>query len=133
MKKVVIPAIALVAASVAAPALAQSRGHDRGYDRGHDRPGYEQNYRGWQSISQRKYQLDRRIDQGLRNRQLSWREASSLKAQLDDLVRLERQYMRNGLNRWERQDLDARYDRLERRIRFERRDDNNRPGRGHRR
>ena len=130
MKKLVIPAIALVAASVAAPALAQSRGHDRGHDRG---PSYEQNYRGWQSIAQRKYQLDRRIDQGLRNRQLSWREANALKSQLNQLVRLERQYMQRGLTRWERQDLDARYDRLERQIRFDRRDNNNRPGRGGRR
>lgn len=130
MKKVLIPVITLVAASVAVPAMAQSRGHDRGHDNG---PRYEQNYGGWQSISQRKYQLDRRIDNGLRNRQLSWREARSLKSELDQLVALERRYMRNGLNRWERQDLDRRYDRLERQIRFERRDDNNRPGRGHRR
>lgn len=129
MKKVMIPVIALVAASVAVPALAQSRGYDRDHDRG---PRYEQNYGGWQSITQRKFELDRRIDRGLRNRQLSWREANSLKAQLNDLVRLERQYMRNGLSRWERQDLDRRYDRLERMIRFERRDDNNRPGRGNR-
>jgi len=34
--------------------------------------------------------------------------------------------MRGGLTRWERQDLDRRYDRLAVKIRFERRDHNNR-------
>ena len=71
MKKFLIPAIALAAASVAVPAMAQNYPQHRD-----DRGGrYEQN-RGavWQNISQRKYQLDRRIDQGERNGQLSRRE-----------------------------------------------------------
>lgn len=120
MKKFIIPAIALAAASVAVPAAAQS--YDR-HDRG-DR--YEQSYRNWQSISQRKYNLDRRIDQGVRNRSLSYREATRLKAQLNELVRLERNYMRNGLSMRERQDLDSRYDRLSRQVRSERNDWDNR-------
>ena len=132
MKKALIPLLAIAAASVAVPAMAQN--HDR-YDRyerqdrddRHDRGDrYEQNRGGWQSISNRKFQLDRRIDVGLRNGSLSRREANRLKIELNSLVRLERNYMRGGLTRWERSDLDRRYDRLALQIRAERRDRDNR-------
>ncbi|MNX43304.1 hypothetical protein D3C86_737460 [compost metagenome] len=122
MKKLLIPALAVAVASAALPAAAQS--YDRhGPSRGH---GYEQNYNGWNAIAQRKYNLDRRIDQGVRTRQLSSREASRLKDELNSLVRLERQYQRGGLTRWERQDLDRRYDRLSAKVRYERNDHNGR-------
>ena len=122
MKKLLIPALAVAVASAALPAAAQS--YDRhGPSRG---PSYEQNYNGWNAISQRKYNLDRRIDQGVRTRQLSSREASRLKDELNSLVRLERQYQRGGLTRWERQDLDRRYDRLSAKVRYERNDHNGR-------
>jgi len=122
MKKLLIPALAVAVASAALPAAAQS--YDRhGPSRGH---GYEQNYGGWNAIAQRKHNLDRRIDQGVRNRQLSYREASRLKDELNSLVRLERSYMRGGLTRWERQDLDRRYDSLSSKVRYERNDYNGR-------
>ena len=131
MKKLLIPALAVAVASAALPAAAQSyggrdydrHGPSRGYDRGH---GYEQNYNGWNAVAQRKHNLDRRIDRGVQNRQLSYREASRLRDELDSLVRLERQYMRGGLTRWERQDLDRRYDRLSDKVRYERNDHNGR-------
>lgn len=121
MKKALIPVLAIAAASVAVPAAAQHYGPARG-------PAYVQNHGGWQSISQRKYQLDRRIDVGLRNRSLSRREATRLQAELNSLVRLERSYLRGGLTRWERNDLDRRYDRLAVQVRMERRDRDNRRG-----
>ena len=122
MKKLLIPALAVAVASAALPAAAQS--YDRhGPSRG---PSYEQTYNGWNAIAQRKYNLDRRIDQGVRNRSLSRREATRLKAELNSLVRLERQYQRGGLTRWERQDLDRRYDRLSAKVRYERNDHNGR-------
>ncbi|MGO4410883.1 MULTISPECIES: hypothetical protein [unclassified Brevundimonas] len=122
MKKLMIPLLAVAAASVAIPAAAQS--YDRhGPSRG---PAYEQNHGGWQSITQRKYELDRRIDQGVRSRQLSNREASRLKRELNSLVQLERQYQRGGLTRAERNELDRRYDRLAAQIRYERNDHNGR-------
>ncbi|MBW8302657.1 MAG: hypothetical protein K0M78_01655, partial [Brevundimonas sp.] len=112
MKKALIPLLVIAAASVAVPAAAQNYDRDDRYDR-HDR--YERNDRDrydrgdryenhgrWQSIAQRKYQLDRRIDVGLRNGSLSRREASRLSTALNSLVRLERNYMRGGLTRWER-------------------------------
>lgn len=120
MKKFLIPAIALAAASVAVPAMAQNYGPQHRDDRGGGR--YEQNHRGWQPIAQRKYQLDRRIDVGLRNGQLSRREATRLKTELNALVRLEYSYQRGGLSARERAELDRRYDRLSRQVREERRD-----------
>ena len=120
MKKALIPVLAIAAASVAVPAAAQN--YDR-YDR-HDR--YEQNRGGWQSISNRKHQLDRRIERGMRNGALSRREGRRLENALHQLVRLERNYMRGGLTRWERNDLDRRYDRLAVQVRIERRDRDNR-------
>lgn len=119
-KKALIPALVLVAASVAVPAAAQSYGYDRG-GRGNDRYEQRGDY-GWQSINQRQNQLDRRIDQGVRNGALTRREAGRLRAEFGQLVRLEGQYRRGGLNRWERNDLDQRFDRLSARIRYERRD-----------
>lgn len=122
MKKFLIPAIALAAASVAVPAMAQNYGPQ------HRAPAYAQNQSGWQNISQRKYQIDRRIDQGERNGQLSRREATRLRAELNALVRLERSYMRGGLSYRERAELDHRYDRLSVQIRMERRDRDDRRG-----
>jgi hypothetical protein len=120
MKKFLIPALALAAASVAVPAMAQSYGPRHYEDRG---GRYEQDRGGsWQNISQRKYQLDRRIDRGERNGSLSRREASRLRFDLDALVYLERSYMRGGLSHRERAELDRRYDRLSFQVREERRD-----------
>ncbi len=118
-KKALVSALVLAAASVAIPATAsaQSYGHDRDGGR-----NYQDNRGGWQSISQRKYQLDRRIDQGERNRSLSYREARNLRSQLNQLVYLEASYMRGGLSWRERQELDMRYDRLSAQIRVDRHD-----------
>lgn len=121
MKRFAIPALALAAAAVAVPAAAQSLTVSVS-----SAPAYTQDYRGWQPISQRKYNLDRRIDQGVRTRQLSYREAGRLKAELNSLVRLEYSYHRGGLSQWERRDLDRRYDRLSRQVRSERNDWDNR-------
>ena len=124
MKKALIPALALVAASVAVPAAAQSYGY--GPARGHAYVQIQHNNGGWQQIAQRKYNLDRRIDQGERNRSLSRREAIRLRSELNALVNLERNYLRGGLTVRERNDLDRRYDRLSVQVRAERRDRDNR-------
>jgi hypothetical protein len=142
MKKFVISALALTAASVALPAAAQSyhapnRGptyHAPAYQAPYRPvqnygPGYNNgpNYNGWETISRRQARLDQRIDNGVRNGQLSRREATRLRSEFGALVRLEGSYRRtNGLSQWERQDLDRRYDRLAYQIRLERRDDDNR-------
>lgn len=107
----------LLAIAVAASALAVAA------------PASAQNYRGgWQPINARQAQLDQRIDVGVRNGALTRREAVSLRAEFNDIARLEAQYRRsNGLSNWERADLDRRFDALSARIRYERndRDDRN--------
>ena len=125
MKKLLIPAIALAAASVAVPAMAQNYGPQHRGDRYEQDRGdrYERDNRGgWQSISQRKYQLERRIDNGLRNGSLSRREAGRLRAELNQLVRLEYSSQGGGLSARGRMELDRRYDQLARQVREERRD-----------
>jgi hypothetical protein len=84
------------------------------------------NAQGWQTINARQANLDRRIDMGIRNGQLSRREAVNLRAEFRQISRLESRYRANGLNRWERQDLDRRFDVLSRKIRWERQDRNGR-------
>ena len=128
MRKLIVPAIVLAAVSVAAPSFAQS----------YHRPGpppppphhgaQHAGYGAWQSINARQANLDRRIDQGVRNGQLSRREAVRLRGEFSSILRLEANYRRGGLTAWERQDLDRRFDRLSAQIRNERNDRDNRRG-----
>ncbi|MBO9707545.1 MAG: hypothetical protein J7521_04980 [Caulobacter sp.] len=80
----------------------------------------------WQSINQRQANLERRIDQGVRNGSLTRHEAMRLRGEFRDLNRLEASYRRSGggLSMRERADLDARFDRLSRQIRYEKHDRN---------
>jgi len=116
--KTLIATLAAVTAltAVAAPAAAQSYGRDR-----HDR--YEQGRHGAAyNINARQERLDQRIDRGLRSGDLSRREAARLRAEFRAIARLEANYRINGLSFRERAELDRRFDRLEARIRLERRD-----------
>lgn len=123
IRKAFIPALALAAAAaVSIPTVASASAPQHRGDR------YERDHRAWQPIAQRKYNLDRRIDVGLRNGQLSRREAVRLRSELDQLVRLEYRFQRGGLDWRERQELDRRYDRLAAMVRYERRDRDNRRG-----
>jgi opacity protein-like surface antigen len=77
----------------------------------------------WQSINQRQANLDHRIDVGVRNGSLTRSEAMRLRGEFRSISRLEVSYRRsNGLSMRERNDLDARFDRLSRQIKMERRD-----------
>jgi hypothetical protein len=119
MKTLLVPALVVAAISAAAlPAAAQSYG-----PRAHAQAQVHAN---WQPINVRQANLDRRIDQGLRNGQLSRREAVRLRGDFNSLLRLEANYRRGGLTAWERTDLDRRFDRLSAQIRVERRDRDNR-------
>lgn len=130
IKKLLIPAIALAATSIALPAAAQSFSISVGTTRAPAyapayAPGYDR-YDRWTPMHQRVRVLDRHLDQGVRSRRISHRDAQALRRDAQQLVRLEAQYSRNGLTRWERQDLDRRFDALEARIRYELRDRNGR-------
>lgn len=95
------------------------------YER-HDRQDRD---RGWQSINQRQRMLDARIDAGVRNGAISRREAYRLRAEFQQIAVLEARYRRSdGLSRWERTDLDRRFDRLSYQVQVERRDRDDRRG-----
>lgn len=86
----------------------------------------------WQSINQRQANLEQRIDQGVRDGSLTRAEASRLRAEFNDLSRLEARYRYSGggLSLQERVDLDRRFDALSSQIRFERNDRQDRGDRG---
>lgn len=85
--------------------------------------GYRGDRNAWVSINERQAQLDRRIDRGVRDGSLSRREAYRLRSEFNQIARLEARYRVNGLNGWERADLDRRFDSLSAQIRAERHDD----------
>jgi hypothetical protein len=77
----------------------------------------------WQSVNQRQANLEHRIDQGIRNGQITRPEAARLRGEFRSISRLEASYRRsNGLSMRERADLDARFDRLSRQIMAEKHD-----------
>ena len=113
MKTIVIALAAVAALGSAAPAAAQY-GQPR-YDR-YDGGGRFLN------INERQARLERRIEQGMRSGQLTRAEAYRLRREFQRIARLENRYRRDGLSRWERADLDRRFDTLQAQIRYERRD-----------
>ncbi|MDO8411210.1 MAG: hypothetical protein Q7S93_14245 [Phenylobacterium sp.] len=85
----------------------------------------------WIPIAQRKANLERRIDMGQRNGAITRSEAVRLRAEFNNLQRLEHRYRQGGLTRWEMADLDRRMDELSARIYVERRDADRRYGQGY--
>ena len=151
MNKLMTALLAVTAlATAAAPALAQDhiRAPDRGGDSGYtgrdgDRSGYDRSddrvdgRYGQQYGADLRARYDRiasRIQQGQRNRTLSYREADRLTQQLRSLRMMDRQYRYSGgrLTRWEQADLEQRANRLEMQLRQERRDGDGRRGDGRR-
>jgi len=139
MKRVIASVLAVSAIAAASPTLAQIIVYERPAPMYYDDPydSYDaypysryDSYRGygqWQSINARQARLDQRIDAGVRNGQLTRSEAIRLRAEFRDIAYMEARYRRTGggLSAWERTDLDRRFDRLEARVRFERRDGDN--------
>jgi len=121
MKTILTSLAALAAVSaIAAPAAAQSWDrHDRGRV---EAPAHNPRYGHDYGINQRQERLETRIEQGMRRGGLTMSEARRLRAEFRQIAQLEARYRRGGLSRWERADLDHRFDRLEAQIRFERRD-----------
>ncbi|HEX7758560.1 MAG TPA: hypothetical protein VF459_03610 [Caulobacteraceae bacterium] len=131
MKKLLLAIAAVGALGAALPAMADPWDHDGGFGRGgygdyggrdgrYTRDGY--NYRGYGDIDQRTRDISIRIEQGRRDGSLDWRETRGLRDQLGDIRRLEYRYRWDGLNGWERADLNARLDRLSYQVHDERRD-----------
>lgn len=102
MRKFIISAVSVAAlAATSVPALAQSWGN---------------------SLEARKANIDRRIEMGQRTGTLNYAEATRLRGEFRQIMRLEANYRRNGLTGWEYNDLNNRLQRLSAAIRFERRD-----------
>jgi hypothetical protein len=108
MKRTLLPLLAATALGLAIPAVAGAQT--------------------WMSINQRQAQLDQRIDAGVRSGQLTPAEAARVRAEFQDILRLESAYRRDGLSYQERAELDRRFDMLESRVIAERRDDQRRYG-----
>jgi opacity protein-like surface antigen len=93
-----------------------------------ERGGYGRGNGDWTNINDRQRDLNFRINQGLRDRSLSRVEASRLRFEFNNIARLEARYRANGLNGFERADLQRRFDVLSNRVMAERRDRNDRYG-----
>lgn len=104
---------ALIAAA-AAPALAQPRGYGYGYGQGPDQ------------YSRQLDRLENRVERGSRQGDITRREAFQLRRDIRDVRVLLNRYARGGLDYRERSDLDRRVDYLQARVRYERRDDDQR-------
>jgi hypothetical protein len=88
------------------------------------------NAQNWTSINERQANLDQRIDNGVRNGDLTRAEADVLRADFNRLAHMEVDYRTSapGLTLAETQDLDRRFDALSQRIRVERADTERRGG-----
>ncbi len=116
MKKLLAAVAAVSMLAVAAPAFAEHRDNGR-YDRSdrydRDRNDWnDNNVRSIRAIDARQENLERRIYRGMRNGDLSPREASRLRAAFGQIAGLEQRYRRGGFTRWEIRDLNYRLDRL---------------------
>jgi len=137
MKKVLISIAALATVAAALPAAAQpygnAYGHQRhGYDqRGYDQPRHDQRH--WTPVGIRLERLFERVQRGIESGRITRREAEGLRYEFRDLAQRERVYSRNGLTWQERADLDARFERLQARVRYERRDGEDRGDYGYNR
>jgi hypothetical protein len=118
MKKVLLSIAAAATLAAAAPTMAAPfGGFDHGYTSDYRGGGY-----GVVNVDQRVREISFRIDRGIRDGSLDWREARMLKGELSGVQRLQYRYMRGGLNGWERADLNARLDRLSFQVRDQRHD-----------
>lgn len=119
-KKALLSMLAASAVAVATPVLAQDYGRHGGR-----RGGYDQGYNGgWNGggLNGDQARLAQRIDRAAYSGRMSRRQAQNLRYQLEEYQRVEWRYRRDGLSRWEREDLQRRLDRIERNLRDERRD-----------
>ena len=76
----------------------------------------------WQSIDARQSDLDRRIDAGVQEGQITRDEAAHLRDDFRQLLTLQDSFRANGLNAGERRELDQRFEALSDRVRAERHD-----------
>jgi len=122
-RKALLSLLAASAVAIATPTLAQSYGGGHGGGRLDGGYGHNDNG-GWNGggLNGDQARLSQRIDRAAYSGRISRREARDLRWQLSDYQRVEWQYRRDGLSRWERRDLEDRLDRIGRALRDDRRD-----------
>lgn len=76
----------------------------------------------WIPVEARKAELDRRIERGIANGDLTEAEADRLRDEFDDIMEAEAAFRVDGFTAAEQADLDRRFNRLAAQIRWERRD-----------
>ena len=113
MRKILISALLIGATMASVPASAQSWGQSWGQGR---------QYRSDDRIDHQIQQIEYRIRTARERRMITRGEADRLLRQADYIDRLEDRYSRNGLTRWEVQDLRQRVQNLRAQLRFERHD-----------
>ncbi len=129
MKKILVATLAIATLAGAGAAAAQPYGGPRGgyevgYSGGYDRYDRYDRRTDSRDINLRQQALRQRLDRGIERGRLTRREAESLRYELREINRMERQFRAShGLNPREIAILDVRLDRLERRMRAEMRDD----------
>lgn len=78
--------------------------------------GYGDGYDNWRPLADSRATFNQRLDTGVRNRTLTRAQATRLATDFNALVQLETSYSRNGIDARERQDLQARWADLNRRV-----------------
>jgi hypothetical protein len=129
MRKFLISVALVSTALTAAPALAQDYGR-QGYDHRDDNRGDWNRGPGRPAVNNLLRQLDQvdlRIQRSLQRRAISPREAYSLRREANDIRVRVNVRGRNGLSGREFAQLQVRVNRLEQRLRIERRDNDRRP------
>lgn len=83
---------------------------------GYGDDGYDGDHGSWDRLADQTVAFDARVAAALRARDITRTESTRLRSDFQALVRLEAQYERDGLSDRERQDLEARYADLNRRV-----------------
>jgi len=141
MRKILISAAVAAAATVAAasPASAQHRGYDQRYDQRYDdrryddrryddrddRRGYGRDFVNRQAVHQLIRDLDRaeyQIQRGIQRGNISPREAHGLRREAENIRQRLHRASRDGLSHREFAQLRQRVSYLQQRVRYERRD-----------
>lgn len=115
MKTLLMSAALIGLVAAAAPASAQYQ-NDR-YGQGYGQQGYNNG-----DVRARIQRIDERVDRLAQNGRISRREAVRLGQEVDRLRYLEQRYSRNGLTRWENEDLQRRVYALQQQVREDRQD-----------
>ena len=118
MRKIILSLAVATATLSAVPAAAQYRDHDRWDQRG----DFRHDQRAVQQLLRELNQVEQRIDRSARRGIISSREALGLRREAVRIRDRLHRSARNGLNGRELQQLSFQIDRVEDRLRIERRD-----------